>query len=201
MQAWNVLIIIIDAGFTAFWVPVVAAFDLPHTITSPSGASDFAVGVILAAEILVRFHAPIVLTSTFKELHLTHPRAVAHYYMYRGSFVVDVLSTLPLVFVPVLGSARKLVLIVLLLRVVRLVRVRRVIDMLFYIQMLSVSGASSWSMILGSVLSLVYQIAVLANVLACMWYWVGRQAMPNSGWMLQEYSALCSPSCHHLRLR
>jgi hypothetical protein len=198
LQAWNVIITIIDAVFTAFWVPVVAAFDLPHDINSPSGASDFAIGVILSAEILVRFHAPIVLTSTYKELHLTHPRAVAHYYINRGSFVIDVLSTVPLVFVPLLGTARRLVLIVFLLRVVRLVRVRRVIDMLFYIQMLSISGASSWRMIIGSVMSLMYQISVVTNMLACMWYWIGRQGMPSNSWMAQEYSAPRSQRCHHI---
>jgi hypothetical protein len=134
MQAWNFLILMLDALYTALWVPIVSTFELPHSITSPSGATDFVVGIILLIDICIRFHSPITLTSTYKQLLLSHPRSVAHFYMRRGSFLLDVLAAVPLVVLPWINASRNYLLLVLALRLVRLVRVRRVIDMLFYIQ-------------------------------------------------------------------
>lgn len=189
LQLWNVLIIFLDAVYTALWVPVIATFELPHRIDTPSGALDFAVGLILCTDIFVRFHAPIFLTSTYKSLTLNTPRSIAAFYCLRGSFFLDAAAAIPLVFLPFLEDGSEFVIVVLVLRILRLARVKRVIDMLFYIQMMSVSGASNVRMLVGSVISILYTIAVMTNLLACLWYWIGRRSPPDEGWLSQEYSA------------
>ena len=55
--------------------------------------------------------------------------------------------------------------------------------------MMSSTGASAWRVILGSILSIVYTIAIMVNLLACLWYWVGAQSPTDVGWLAQEYSA------------
>jgi hypothetical protein len=65
MVCWSILVLFIDGIYTALWVPVEAAFDLPHEISSTTGALDFCVGIILCFDIFLRFHVPIELTSSF----------------------------------------------------------------------------------------------------------------------------------------
>jgi hypothetical protein len=134
VQVWNLMILLLDAVYTALWVPIVSTFEMPHAVNSPSGAIDFAVGLILLADIIIRFHGPIRLTSTYKQLLLYHPKAVAHFYVRRGTFWLDAVAAVPLVILPFIQSGRQFLLLVLALRILRLVRVRRVIDALFYIQ-------------------------------------------------------------------
>jgi hypothetical protein len=100
MQAWNILIVLLDAVYTALWVPVVATFDTPYGIHSASGATDFVVGVLLCIDILIRFHARIVLNSTYKAVTLSKPRAIAHFYVLHGSFLPDALAAIPLLLLP-----------------------------------------------------------------------------------------------------
>ena len=83
LQAWNALILLLDAVYTALWVPIVSTFDLPHGIDTAPGATDFAIGIVLMLDIFLRFHAPIRLTSTYKQLSLTQPRTIAHFYVLR----------------------------------------------------------------------------------------------------------------------
>lgn len=192
VQMWNLSIVALDAFYTALWVPIAATFNVPHHLASLPGAIDFIVGIILCIDILIRFQAPIYLTSTYKAVCLTQPRAIARYYVFHGSFILDALAAVPLLFLPLIAENRNILFTVFLLRILRLTRVKRVIDMLFYIQMLSISGASSITMIVGSVVSILYTIFVMVNLLACIWYWVGTHSLPNNGWLAQEYSALVS---------
>jgi hypothetical protein len=188
MQAWNVLVVLLDGVYTALWVPIVATFDMPYGIQSPSGATDFAVGVVLCIDIFIRFHSCIVLSSTYKAVTLTQPYAIGHFYTLRGSFLPDVLAAIPLVCLPFISRDTTFIIAVLVLRVLRLTRVRRIIDTLFYIQMLSISGGSTMRMVIGSVASILYTIAVMVNLLACIWYWVGTCTFPDEGWLVATYS-------------
>ena len=54
--------------------------------------------------------------------------------MRHGSFPLDVASSVPLLVLPFVSGGSKWLLLVLALRLARLLRVRRVINMLFYIQ-------------------------------------------------------------------
>jgi hypothetical protein len=190
LLVWNIIILLIDTFYTALWVPIVATFELPHGITSGSGAIDFFIGLLLCADIFIRFHAPIVLTSTYMSVTLTRPKAVSRFYVTHGSFVLDVLAALPLIFLPAISAGRKYLLVVLVFRILRLLRVQKVINMLFYIQMMSVSGASGWRMIIGNIVSTVYTILVICNFMACLWYWIGRRPRDGiGGWMAETYSA------------
>jgi hypothetical protein len=103
MQAWNFLIVLLDAVYTALWVPVVATFDMRYGIDSASGATDFAVGILLCIDIIIRFHARIVLNSRYKAVTLSKPRAIAHFYVFHGSFLPDVLAAIPLLLLPFLS--------------------------------------------------------------------------------------------------
>ena len=76
LQIWNSIILLIDAIYTALWLPVVATFEYDHGPTDPAGALDLAVGVILVVDIVLRFHAPIRLSSGYTNLMLNDPRAI-----------------------------------------------------------------------------------------------------------------------------
>ena len=121
--------------------------------------------------------------------------SVAHLYVRHGTFLLDVLASVPLVVLPFVGADKAAILVVLVLRILRLVRVSKIINMLFYIQMISVSGASGWRMILGNIVSTLYTICVMINFCACLWFYVGNIVYPGAeGWLGQEYSALLEAS-------
>lgn len=125
--------------------------------------------------------------------------SVAHMYVRHGTFVVDVCASVPLVVLPFVGANKSAIIVVLLLRILRLVRVYKIINMLFYIQMVSVSGASGWRMLLGNVLSTIYTISVMINFCACLWYYVGTIGDEGvEGWLAQEYSTLSTLGALHL---
>lgn len=143
LQVWNLVIIVIDAFFTALWLPVVAAFEYKIEIWDPAGIAIFLVGIILFMDVFIRFHAPIRLTSGYLSLLLNKPGAIAHFYTRRGSFAIDVVSAAPLIVLPFVPSSSRFVLFVVFLRLARIQRVRWVINMLFYILMMSTRGASA----------------------------------------------------------
>jgi hypothetical protein len=76
LQVWNLLIIFVDAFYTALWLPVLATFEYKHSVTDSAGALNFAVGIILIVDIVLRFHAPIRLTSGYNSLMLNQPKAI-----------------------------------------------------------------------------------------------------------------------------
>jgi hypothetical protein len=126
-------------------------------------------------------------------------RSVAHLYVFHGSFMLDVLAAFPLVVFPFVGVSNNAILAVLAMRILQLLRVFKIINMLFYIQMISVSGASGWRMIMGNVVVTFYTIMVMVNFCACLWYFVGTIGEEGAeGWLAQEYSA--APITMHLPL-
>eukprot|EP00892_Ulva_mutabilis_P003592 jgi/Ulvmu1/1604/UM111_0033.1 len=186
---WSALIILIDATYTSLWVPVSAAFESAHFVTSPTGSLDFSMGLLFLADILMRFHMPIRLTGSFLGTTLHRGNIVARFYVFNGSFIVDFLAAVPLVVLPVVQGAERVVIFVLVLRVLRLLRVQRIISMLSNVQVMSVNGASGWRMVIGQALSTLYSIIVMVNLSACLWYFVGRQSLSSDGdgWLNQEY--------------
>lgn len=131
---WSSLIILIDATYTSLWVPVSAAFESAHFITSSTGALDFSMGVIFLTDILMRFHMPIRLTGAFLGTTLHRGPVVARFYVLHGSFLVDFLAAVPLVILPVVEGADRAVIFVLILRILRLLRVQRIISMMSNVQ-------------------------------------------------------------------
>ena len=131
---WSIFIIIIDATYTSLWVPVSAAFESAHFITSPTGGLDFTMGLIFLADILMRFHMPIRLTASFLGTTLNRGSVVARFYVFYGSFLVDFLAAVPLVILPVVKGAERVVIFVLVIRILRLLRVQRIISMISNVQ-------------------------------------------------------------------
>jgi hypothetical protein len=76
--SWGILMLFVDGLYTALFVPIEAAFDLPHSITSWTGMLDFSIGVLLCVDIFLRFHVPIELTSSFMTYRL---KQVRHFYI------------------------------------------------------------------------------------------------------------------------
>ena len=88
----------------------------------------------------------------------------------------------------------------IILRLARIQRVRFVINMLFYILMMSVKGAGVWRMTLGSTMTVIYTIIALCNFLGCIWLFTGRKQDPGQGWLGQSYSARLSFAVYNLPL-
>lgn len=78
MVLWTILMLLVDGIYTALWVPVEAAFDLPHDIGTVTGTLDFCVGVLLCVDIFLRFHTPIELTSSYMTYMLKQVRRLSY---------------------------------------------------------------------------------------------------------------------------
>lgn len=131
---WSAFIILMDATYTSLWVPISAAFEAAHFITSPTGGLDFSMGLIFFFDLLMRFHMPIRLTGAFLGTTLHRGPIVARFYVFHGSFIVDFLAAVPLLVLPVVEGAERVVIFVLVLRILRLLRVQRIISMMSNIQ-------------------------------------------------------------------
>jgi hypothetical protein len=190
MQGWNILIVTIDAVYTALWMPTAVALELPNGLSSTSGIVDVVVGIILCMDILIRFHAPIILKTPFSTLTLKDPRLIARFYIRRDSFGFDVLAGLPLLLVSYFLSNEENLFIARLLRSLRLIRVCRVLHTVFQLGILSASRASSLLVTVGGLAATTYVGMVVVNLLACCWYWAGSEGFPEAGWFTETYSAL-----------
>jgi len=93
VTVWSYIIMWVDLIYTAFLVPISVAF-LAGDTTSPLAWIDFVAGLVFIASLGIGFHTGFIAQNNLQQAVVTNGRHVAKYYMTRGTFVIDLVSSL-----------------------------------------------------------------------------------------------------------
>ncbi|KDD75349.1 hypothetical protein H632_c729p1 [Helicosporidium sp. ATCC 50920] len=182
----------VDLTYTAFVVPLALAFDSKgargvswFTIADSIGSAAYII------DILAGFHSAFVLRWAFKARLVTHGAAVARYYVLHGDFFLDFMATLPIVPEIVLAAMshpeKNAVKAVYLLRLLRLIRVTRLLRSVFGMGMFTSPFAPTLLRRVSAskvyFANVVFALAILANLLACVWIFVADMEGKDKSWM------------------
>ncbi|KAL4451688.1 hypothetical protein ABPG75_007350 [Micractinium tetrahymenae] len=173
---WLYLTNITDLTYTAFIVSLSIAFNqVGGWDRGWLDVLDFVGSLIYFSDIFLGFHTGVVARWDTRAVVVRDGRQAARFYMWHGTFLVDMIASLPAlaqISVRVVGTdTHKLRLIYLL----RLLRLLRVIRLLKNITPGSGGSASQPLMALMSTQNLllfnaIYSLAVLVNLMGCIWW-------------------------------
>lgn len=143
-------------------------------------AVDVGVDVMFAADVLINFR-----TAYFEDggvVLVTVPRLIARHYL-RSWFTIDILSTLPIDQVVALitggGSALRSLKLIRALRLIRLLKLVRVLKLRRFAA--AVEDAATVSPALIRLMKLFFQVAFVAHLVSCLWYYVSEVGADDEG--------------------
>ncbi|GLI60958.1 hypothetical protein VaNZ11_003210 [Volvox africanus] len=178
---WTTGILLLDLTYTAFWVPMNVGFCTSEYGKWPSGCttSDLVGGALYLLNTLFGFQIGLVATYGIRKRTVVDGKMVAWLYVRYGRFLVDVLASVPLVYLVVVLAGQthfrlnkvwvNCLSLLRLLRMVRLLRISKVVytdslsgrfQDIWLARKLSVTGLYS--------MFLAYLLAVLINLFACI---------------------------------
>ncbi|GIL62146.1 hypothetical protein Vafri_16417 [Volvox africanus] len=178
---WTTGILLLDLTYTAFWVPINVAFCTAQYGKLPSGCttSDLVGGAFYLVNTLLSFQIGLVAINRVRKRTVVDGKLVALLYIRYGRFMVDVLASVPFVYLVVVLAGQShfrlnkgwvnCLSLLRLLRMARLLRISEVVytdylsgrfQDLWLARKLSVTGLYS--------MFLAYQLAVLINLFACI---------------------------------
>ncbi|KAG2441335.1 hypothetical protein HYH02_009928 [Chlamydomonas schloesseri] len=176
---WQLVILVLDLTYTAFWVPMNVAFCTAEYGNLKSGCtvSDLVGGCLYFANVLVSFQIGVVATHGYRKRTVADGRLVAWLYARYGRFWLDFVASVPFIYlVVVLAGHFKLnkgwvncLSLLRLLRMVRLVSISKVVYMDSLsgrFQDSSIARRMSVTVLYSALLA--YQLAVAINLLACV---------------------------------
>eukprot|EP00192_Tetraselmis_astigmatica_P009484 CAMPEP_0117650336 /NCGR_PEP_ID=MMETSP0804-20121206/1485_1 /TAXON_ID=1074897 /ORGANISM="Tetraselmis astigmatica, Strain CCMP880" /LENGTH=819 /DNA_ID=CAMNT_0005456201 /DNA_START=188 /DNA_END=2647 /DNA_ORIENTATION=+ len=203
---WRTFLLYFDLSYTAFFVPISVGFRLGAAADDTTKWIDVAAGIIFMMALVLGFHIGVIAQNNLRQTVVKDGRLVARYYMHRGPFVIDLISSL--VYLVQLGAiiyletaeapdsrAYWVLDSVQLLRMVRLVHVFSVVQ-----KLLVASTVSRFRVFrklpsyFTTVLLVAYMLYWIVNFFACLWFWVGSwytiANQPN--WIAADVESSCN---------
>lgn len=195
---WSVLMLVVDAVYTAFLVPITMAF--VGNIADPKYAwafsIDMVVGVIFLMDVFLNFTFGFVVSHNYQKKVVMEGKEVQWYYLHRGGAWIDFIAVIPFFLEIVInlygddeaGECKgicNLKIVMSVLRLVRLLRIGRFLHILF-----SKSVSGSGTPIVGKIppgtsyaINVGYTAAVLVNFLGCLLFAVARWEGLENSWI------------------
>ncbi|CAG9464778.1 unnamed protein product [Pedinophyceae sp. YPF-701] len=195
---WTVTMLALDCTYVAFLVPISVAFSIPnaHLSTQWVAVLDIIAGLMILSDIVINFRTAFFATNGLRRALVTHPRAIARYYLKHGSFAVDAVSLVPFPYTLVVGTLQlhhavdvspELVSVIQALRLVRFVRVARVVRFAYLVSRECSNAPARVLRFLSSgaglLLQLFYGLAILINLLGCMMCFVANRQGLEDSWL------------------
>lgn len=177
------LVSFLDGTYSAFVVPIAIAFvgNEEWGYWSPWAMLDCAVGIVFTVDILFSFHRATIVRHNFRRRLLADGRLVARAYALHSHSVMDIITVVPFwVQVGLItlqyGGNPRLIDALFALRVLRLLRVLPVISQMFALTSsdLGRSLVGVFSTAALYLTTMLYVVAVLVNLLACIWFFTAR---------------------------
>ncbi|KAK9792471.1 hypothetical protein WJX73_000921 [Symbiochloris irregularis] len=178
--------VLLDATYTAFIVPIGFAF---ADITSWNSwywipYIDTLAGAVILLDIFFNFHCGFYVVWNFKRRLILQGDLIGRFYLWHGTFVIDILSIIPwiaeLVDLSALTNHEQHSLYVFFFQALRLSRLVRLF--LFIRGLFATTAGGLGRKLTGRLsaavvyfISLVYTAAVLINLLGCLWYWTAAR--------------------------
>lgn len=177
---------LLDGTYTAFIVPIGFAFAsilswnkwywIPYL--------DVIAGVIIICDIFFNFHCGFIVVWNYRRKLVMQGDLIARFYIWHGTFLVDVLSIAPwvaeLVDLTALDNNNERAIYVYMFQALRLLRLVRLF--LFIKGLFAATSDGLGRKLTGKLPSsvlyfanLIYLAAVLINLLGNLWYWTARR--------------------------
>ncbi|KAK9804836.1 hypothetical protein WJX72_007920 [[Myrmecia] bisecta] len=191
---WTNIILLMDLTYTAFLVPILVGFEVSAVNFGWGCYIDLIAGCFYAVELGLGFHVGFVGRYNMQRKVIMDGRGIAWYYVLKGSFFIDLLTTLAwltqitLIILTHVHDDTNLAAITAyqIIRILRLTRFMSLLRRLYATAMaatafifpgITFSHASIYTF------NLLYGGAVLGNFLACLWNWVAFQEGLEDTWV------------------
>lgn len=180
---WTILLLVVDATYTAFIVPLTLAFDIsssasPRVISSVGLVIDIITGLIFLANLALGFQVGYILQSGSRRLRVRDGPLVARLYVSSYHFWLDAVACVPFFFqlatLAFITHDESTVLELQGLRLIRLIRVAFLVRRIFLGSFTSSFAISGLSPLAIHILQMIYLILFIVNSLACMLLGAGR---------------------------
>jgi len=189
--AWRILISFVDATYSAFLIPIACAFHWNAITFTWYNGLDVTAGAIFWLDIFLSFNTGFVVIYNLKRVVVMSPAQIAEFYIFRGTFMYDLVSALPIIAEVVVlcipGAGGQVGLHVLyVLRLARLVRVFKLLTWLIQVSLVGeFNKVTRRFMSAGQtfLISLLYAGMVLLNLLACLWVYVASWEGLENSWL------------------
>lgn len=188
---WAYVNTITDMTYTSFVVPLSMAFN-DYTRVNTWTILDLIGSSVFILDIFMEFHIGFMVRWDTENVTILDGLEVAKFYIFEGTFWVDVLASIPVVlqilFIaePSYGENSNAV---RLLQLLRLLRLLRVISLIVRMGQVSQGGsmsyyfASKFSTLSLFILRIVFTVSVLVNLMACLWWWIAVTEGLESSWV------------------
>ncbi|KAL0053143.1 hypothetical protein WJX82_001510 [Trebouxia sp. C0006] len=209
---WSLYVLLMDATYTAFVVPITVGFDASDEVWNWAGYLDFVAGCTFAVELLLGWNVAYVATHKHRKRMVLKRTRIACFYVFKGTFVFDIIATSVFIAQAVgygLGLASShggtIIQIIQIARVLRLLRLLGLLQQLFVLSLIAPQRVlplvgkplPTW---LAYLIPLLYLVAVFINFMACLWVFVAQREGYEDTWInnyspfVSEYAADASAS-------
>ncbi|GMH46030.1 hypothetical protein BSKO_13994 [Bryopsis sp. KO-2023] len=187
---WSGFMMLFDAIYTAFMVPIVIAFD-PQALKGWSTVVEFVAGTLFCVDIVLNFTFGYIISYDFKKKVVMKGSSIFWYYLRDGGAWMDFLAVSPFVYEIVVtfgGGTEKsfddlsIDVWLTILRLARLLRLIRTLRVIFTSSMNFGTGES----LAAYFINITYCGAVMVNMLGCLLFAIARWEGLETSW-LSEY--------------
>lgn len=189
---WGYWITFVDLTFTAFFVPLSLAFNYSMNNLTLS-IMDMIGNVMYILDMIFNFHVGFIARSGLETVVILDGPTAAKQYIKHGSFMVDVLATVPAILQIILyavlfndESNEALRTVINFMKLLRLARVMNLIlrmgrfDRGGQVAVLAASRLNALTL-LG--VNAAFSLIVCINVLACFWWWIAEIEGLSESWV------------------
>ncbi|KAK9807740.1 hypothetical protein WJX72_007807 [[Myrmecia] bisecta] len=191
---WTNIILLIDLTYTAFLVPILVGFEVSAVNFGWGCYIDLIAGCFYAVELGLGFHVGFVGRYNMQRKVIMDGRGIAWYYLLKGSFAIDLLTTLAwltqitLIILTHVHDDTNLSAITAY-QIIRILRLARFMSLLRRLYATAVAATSfifpgiTFSHASIYTFNLLYGGGVLGNFLACLWNWVAKEEGLEDTWV------------------
>ncbi|DBA74007.1 hypothetical protein WJX77_011223 [Trebouxia sp. C0004] len=194
-SCWCFYVLLTDATYTAFIVPIGVGFDTSAMAWDWAGYCDFIAGCTFAIELFLGWNVAFVATHNLRKRVVLRRRKIFWFYFWHGSFIFDFVSTCVFVAQCVgygIGLAgQQGGTTIQIIQIARALRLLRLLSLLQHMFVMSLSAPQLVIPIIHKPLptwlsyfcQLGYIIALFINFMACIWVFVAQREGYNNTWI------------------
>ncbi|KAK9797413.1 hypothetical protein WJX73_008201 [Symbiochloris irregularis] len=193
---WAFIILLLDLSYAAFVVPIGVGFSVLNTQWTWVAVCDFVAGMMYTANMFLNLHVGFVVTYNLQKKVVLDGKKIARVYITSGGLLLDILSVIPwlaqVTLIIAAANGHKIPPLQHSMQVLRLLRLGRLSHLLRRVFMESIGGATHSFQIFGVVvisttwlyvMQILYAMAVVINLVGCLWYWTASTEGITNTWI------------------
>ncbi|KAA6417271.1 MAG: cyclic nucleotide-binding [Trebouxia sp. A1-2] len=188
-SCWCFYVLLTDATYTAFIVPIGVGFDTSDVAWDWAGYCDFIAGCTFAIELFLGWNVAFVATHNLRKRVVLRRRKIFWFYFWHGSFIFDFISTCVFIAqcvgygIGLAGQQGG--------TTIQIIQIARALSLLQHMFVMSLSAPQVTIPIIRKTIptwlsyfcQLGYIIALFINFMACVWVFVAQREGYNNTWI------------------